>query len=85
MEAPEVDYERLSDMVVAKLAANEKKEAELSANAISQVAEAVAAKTPQPEMPEIPEIDYERIAAIVEEKLADNEEKEMFIYTYLEI
>ena len=72
LKAPEVDYEKLSDMVVAKLAANteNKYEVVLDNEGIAQMADLVSEKI------SAPEIDYARIETIVEEKMACEEEEE---------
>ena len=72
-EAPEIDYDRLSDMVAAKLAANTDQtyDVVLDETGINQIAEKVAEKLDLVEA-----TDYDRIATIVEDKLNDMPEKE---------
>lgn len=71
--APEVDYERLADLVAEKLSANDSRETVLTEEHIDTIAEKVAKAVPQPELPEL---DYDRVAAIVEEKLANQPDEE---------
>ena len=79
VEQPEIDYELLSDMVVAKLAENvdQTYDVVLDETGIEQIADRVAEKVGQVESVDYEkiamEVDYERIAAIVEEKTAKEE------------
>ena len=84
VEQPEIDYELLSDMVVAKLAenVNQTYDVVLDETGIEQIADKVSKKVGQIEnidyeriiSSQVPvEIDYERIATIVEEKTAKEE------------
>lgn len=76
-KAAEIDYDLLSDMVVAKLSENTDQayDVVLDQTGIDQIAEKVTEKVGQAET-----VDYDRVAAIVEEKLekltaeADEEE-----------
>ena len=72
-QVPEIDYEKLSDMVAAKRAANTDQtyDVVLDETGIDQIAEKVAEKIGQSE-----NVDYDRIATIVEERLACDEECE---------
>ena len=72
-EVPEIDYDRLADMVAAKLAANTDQvyDVVLDETGIEQISEKVSEKLGQ-----IENVDYERIAQIVDEKLACGEETE---------
>lgn len=86
VEQPEIDYELLSDMVVAKLAENvdQTYDVVLDETGIEQIADRVSEKVGQVERvdydriaavqtPVQAEVDYDRIAAIVEEKTAKEE------------
>ena len=66
VEAPEIDYERLSDMVAAKVVVPEVDYERLS--------EMVAAKIAVPEV-NVPEIDYDLLSDMVVEKLAPSVEQ----------
>ena len=63
--APEVDYDKLSDMIVAKLPAPE-------AIDYDKLADAVIAKLP--EVKETESVDYDKIATVVAEKMAASED-----------
>ena len=85
VEQPEIDYELLSDMVVAKLAENvdQTYDVVLDETGIEQIADRVSEKVGQVERVDydriaavqtpVAEVDYDRIAAIVEEKTAKEE------------
>ena len=84
VEQPEIDYELLSDMVVAKLAenVNQTYDVVLDETGIEQIADKVSQKVGKIESVDYErilssqapvEIDYERIATIVEEKTAKEE------------
>ena len=66
VEVPEIDYERLADMVAEKLSVNTDQtyDVVLDETGISQIAEKVAEK-----LNVVENTDYERIANIVEEKV----------------
>lgn len=73
VEAPQIDYERLADMVAEKLAKNADQtyDVMLDEAGVSQIAEKVAQKLDLVET-----TDYARIASIVEEKLNAKPEEE---------
>lgn len=73
VEAPEIDYDRLSEMVAAKLAANTDQtyDVVLDETGINQIAEKVAEK-----LDLVESTDYDRIANIVEEKCNNMPEQE---------
>ena len=73
VEAPEIDYDRLSDMVAEKLAANAEQtyDVVLDETGVNQIAEKVAEKLDLVET-----TDYQRIESIVEEKLGAKVEEE---------
>ena len=85
VEQPEIDYELLSDMVVAKLAENvdQTYDVVLDETGIEQIADRVSEKVGQVERVDydriatvqtpVVEVDYDKIAAIVEEKTAKEE------------
>ena len=73
VEVPQIDYERLADMVAEKLAKNADQtyDVMLDETGVSQIAEKVAQKLDLVET-----TDYARIASIVEEKLGAKPEEE---------
>ncbi len=80
VEAPEIDYDKLSDMVVAKLAANidQTYDVVLDETGIEQIAEKVSEKVGSVET-----VDYDRISAIVDEKLANEVCEEETTYDFV--
>ncbi len=81
--APEVDYEKLADLVVEKIALKGIfADVVLDEEGVSKIADAVTEKVALPEAPVCDcekvvqaEVDYDRVAAIIEEKFAQTSEK----------
>ncbi|MBE7084862.1 MAG: hypothetical protein E7368_02265, partial [Clostridiales bacterium] len=67
-EVPQIDYDKLSDMVVEKLSANvdQTYDVVLDQTGIDEIADRLVEKVGQAEA-----VDYARISAIIDEKLAD--------------
>ena len=75
VNVPEIDYDRLADLVVAKMAANSETNYEvvLDDDGIEAIAKSVSEKIEVSEVDYQP-VDYDRISEIVEDKLSDETE-----------